>query len=67
MRKSKSQKEKVLLSIKGEVLDELNKFVGECDNPKVNRSVIVEDILEEILLKKEHEKILNKLFPYNKK
>ena len=60
-RLTKYQKEKILLSLSHHVVNELERFELECDNPSINRSLIVEEVLNEVFT--HHRKILNDLFP----
>ncbi len=58
---TKYQKEKILLSLSHHVVNELKKFEIEADNASINRSVIVEEILNEVFTK--HRKMLDDIFP----
>lgn len=62
---TKYQKEKVLLSLSHYIVNELKCFELECDNPTLNRSVIVEEILNEVFT--HNKKMLDKIFPNDKR
>lgn len=65
MKTTKYQKEKVLLSLSRYIVDEVNRYVIACDNPSINRSVVVEAILDEVFI--HNKKILDKLFENDKR
>lgn len=65
MRTSAKQKGKILISLNREMISNLDSFVSECDNPQLNRSAIIDEILYEIFT---NQKVtLDKLFPLDKR
>ena len=57
--------EKLTVTIRKDILKDLNEFVSEAKNPHINKSSIIQDLLEHAL--NEDKVLLDKLFPLDKR
>ncbi len=64
-KQTKLKQTKLTITIREDVLRDLNAFVGECENSTINKSSVIQDVLYYAL--KEDKAILEKLFPLDKR